>query len=127
MKILTYSIAGQLIIKLKGELEHRSPKSRYIRTSRKEFIGQLTKIERRQARLRRIKARRTQKAAHTTQEEVATTPEVHHTIGASQNHPENITLFLQKYSGDPAIKVMQKFYREFRHINKAPHLPGFCA
>ena len=38
-----------------GELEHRSPKSRYACTDRKSFIKQLTVIERRQARIRRIR------------------------------------------------------------------------
>jgi hypothetical protein len=42
----------QLIFYLKGELEHRSPKARYTRTSRKGFIKQMTQIERRQARIR---------------------------------------------------------------------------
>ena len=41
----------------------------------------------------------------TAQEEVPNKPDVHHIIGKSQNHPENISLFLQKYTGDPAIKV----------------------
>ncbi len=37
------------------ELEHRSPKSRYLRTSRKGFETQLGSIERRLARIRRIR------------------------------------------------------------------------
>ncbi len=37
------------------ELEHRSPKSRYRRTSHKQFEKQLGHIERRQARIRRIR------------------------------------------------------------------------
>ena len=40
---------------VQSELEHRIPKSRYKRTSRKKFIKQLTEIEWRQARLRRIR------------------------------------------------------------------------
>jgi hypothetical protein len=87
-----------------GELEHRSPKARYTRTSRKHFIKQLTQIERRQARLRRIRARH-HEAGKPANEAVATAPEAHHIIGKSQNYPQNIPLFLQKYAGDPAIKV----------------------
>ncbi|KJA26033.1 hypothetical protein HYPSUDRAFT_105527, partial [Hypholoma sublateritium FD-334 SS-4] len=34
------------------ELEHRSPKSQYLRTSRKDFESQISRIERRQARIR---------------------------------------------------------------------------
>ena len=37
------------------ELEHRSPKSRYRRTNRKDFEKQLGDIERRQAHIRRIR------------------------------------------------------------------------
>jgi hypothetical protein len=91
-----------------GELEHRSPKSRYTRTSRKHFIKQLTQIERRQARIRRIRARH-QQAGTPAREEVAFTAEAHHVIGKSQNYPENIPNFLQKYAGDPAVKVNQSF------------------
>jgi hypothetical protein len=87
-----------------GELEHRSPKARYKRTSRKSFAKQLTQIERRQARLRHLRARH-QKAGTPPREEVAATPDMHHVIGKSQNYPENIPLFLQKHAGDPAIKV----------------------
>jgi hypothetical protein len=87
-------------------LEHRSPKARYTRTSRKNFVKQLTQIERRQARLRRIRARH-QMTASAGSEEVATTPEAHHVIGKSQNNLVNIPLFLQEHAGDPAIKVKQ--------------------
>src|ERR1700733_13239137 len=89
-----------------GELEHRSPKSRYTRTSRKHFVRQLTQIERRQARIRRIRAHY-QQAGRPASEEVASTTEPHHVIGNSQNYPENIPNFLQKYAGDPAVKVNQ--------------------
>jgi hypothetical protein len=85
-------------------LEHRKPKSRYKRTSGKGFLKQMTKIERRQARLRRIRARY-QKAGKPVDETVTTSPEAHHVIGISQNFPENIPAFLQKNKGDPAIKV----------------------
>jgi hypothetical protein len=64
----------------------------------------MAKIERRQARLRRIRARY-QKAGRPLDENVATSPEAHHVIGISQNFPENIPTFLQKNRGDPAIKV----------------------
>src|ERR1700683_2723637 len=43
-----------------GELEHRLPKSRYTRTNRKCFMKQLTRIERRQARIRTIRAQQNQ-------------------------------------------------------------------
>ena len=90
-----------------GELEHRVPKSRYIRTSRKFFLGQLTKIERRQARIRRIRQKYNSDSGSSpaTSEDVPIVPETHHSIGKTQNLPENIPVFLQNYSNDPAVKV----------------------
>lgn len=38
-------------------------------------------------------------------EDVATTPEAHHHIGKSENHPEDIGAFLRIYGDDPATKV----------------------
>jgi hypothetical protein len=90
-------------------LEHRSPKARYTRTSRKQFIKQLTQIERRQARLRAIRARH-KKAGIPQCEEVEICPEAHHVIGVSQNYPVNIPLFLHKFAGDPAVKVKTVVY-----------------
>jgi hypothetical protein len=91
---------------VKGELEHRSPKARYTRTSRKHFIKQLTQIERRQARIRRIHEQHHKCGKpQNEQVQVASTPDVHHVIGKSQNHPKHITLFLRKHAGDPAVKV----------------------
>src|ERR1700749_20611 len=73
----------QLIFYLKGELEHRSPKARYTRTSHKGFIKQMTQIERRQARIRRIRAKH-QQTGNSSNEDVARSPEAHHIIGKSQ-------------------------------------------
>lgn len=84
-----------------GELEHRTSKARYLRTDRKAFVKQLTRMERRQTRLRRIK----QKLSTSTRvEDVATTPDAHHHIGLSENRYEHIGTFLRTNSGDPAIK-----------------------
>jgi len=69
--------------------------------SRKHFVKQLTRLERRQARIRAIRAQ----TGRPQNEETEVKPEVHHTIGVSQNHPVNVPLFLQKSAGDPAIKV----------------------
>jgi hypothetical protein len=38
-------------------------------------------------------------------EELEIKPEAHHVIGKSQNFLENIPLFLQKFTGDAAVKV----------------------
>jgi hypothetical protein len=89
---------------LQGELEHRSPKARFSRTDKKSFIKQMAQIERRQARLRRI---RRQLPTHMIKqrEPVVKSPEEHHHIGFSQNNHEHIGTFLQKHTGDPAIQV----------------------
>ena len=86
-------------------MEHRSPKARYTRTSRKGFIKQLTGIERRQARLCRIHARCKEKKRQIG-EEVAASPEAHHVIGKLQNVPVNIPRFLQNNVDDPVVKVL---------------------
>lgn len=64
----------------------------------------MTQIERRQARLRRIRAKYP-KSELKTNEDIAVSPEAHHIIGKSQNFPEDITMFLQKNKSDPAVKV----------------------
>ena len=91
---------------MQGELEHRSPKSRYARTDRKSFVKQLTIIERRQARIRRIRAmNKLQGRLIDTCEATTINTEEHYFIGKSQNFPVNIPTFLRENQGDPAIKV----------------------
>jgi hypothetical protein len=87
-----------------AELEHRTPKSRYTRTSKKDFTKQLAQIERRQARIRRIRERLV-KTKMPTPESVARNPDEPYNIGKSQNLPVNISHFLQKHLDDPAVKV----------------------
>ena len=87
-----------------GELEHRISKSRYKRTDRKAFIKQLARIERRQARIRRIRARH----SDSVHEQVDSTPEKHHHIAKSQNDNVHIGTFLRKNVGDPAVQVQIK-------------------
>ena len=73
-----------------------------MRTSHKEFVPQLAAIERRQARIRRIRTR--QEISNTT-DPTPDVPEQHHVIGKSQNFPEEINSFLLKNSHNPAAKV----------------------
>jgi len=93
-----------LTVTRQSELEHRTPKRRYIRTSRKGFTKQLTHIERRQACIRRLREEMASTGSLTT-ETVASTHNTHHNIGKSQNYPVAIGEFLQKYADDPAVKV----------------------
>ena len=89
---------------LQGELEHRTPKMRYKRTDRKQFVKQLAQIERREARIHRLRMH--QSGDHPTGEEECTvSPDVHHTIGQTENFPEHAGLFVQRHSGDPAVEV----------------------
>jgi hypothetical protein len=97
-------ICAHICFPQQGELEHRSAKSRYTRTSRKGFLRQLAQIERRQARIRRIREKH-QAGDRPVNQFNPGSPNEHHNIGNSQNQPENIPLFLRKHSGDPAIAV----------------------
>jgi hypothetical protein len=89
---------------VQGELEHRTSKSRYKRTDKKIFVRQLAQIERREARLRCIRAKLYQ-GGDARAEAVTNTLREHHHIGSSRNLYEHIGTFLRKHSGDPAIKV----------------------
>ncbi|KJA26291.1 hypothetical protein HYPSUDRAFT_133110, partial [Hypholoma sublateritium FD-334 SS-4] len=75
------------------ELEHRSPKSRYLRTSRKDFESQLSRIERRQARIR------------------PELPGLDYHIGKTQNHALDIGS-LARESGSLATKDFAKRLKE---------------
>ena len=92
---------------IKGELEHRTPKSRYTRTSWKHFIKQLTKIERRQTRIRRIRERLKSGSSSGPPlcEDVPVSLESHHVIGRTQNLPVDLGVFVRDYIDDPAVKV----------------------
>jgi hypothetical protein len=92
-----------LTVLQQGELEHRTPKMRYKRTDRKQFVKQLARMERREARIHRMRPQ--EPASQCDDEECAATPEAHHTIGKTENFPEHLGLFIQKHLGDPAIEV----------------------
>ena len=93
-----------LLISDQGELEHRTAKSRYTRTSRKAFTKQLAQIERRQVRIRRVQDHLSRTGELAT-ENVLCDSDVHHNIGSSQNHPLVFSQFLIKHAGDPTIAV----------------------
>ncbi|KAF9473559.1 hypothetical protein BDN70DRAFT_761574, partial [Pholiota conissans] len=75
------------------ELEHRSPKSHYRRTSRKMFEKQLSQIERRQTRIRRIRQRLNNSGKMRFTLSLEKGPEssacAYH-IGKTQNHPVDL-------------------------------------
>lgn len=81
-----------------GELAHRLPKSWYGRTDRRDFKGQMTQIERRQARLSQIctalepsdsKAQAKGNSGHRHD----FFPDRRYSLGASQGEPLSLSLF----------------------------------
>ncbi|EDR01180.1 uncharacterized protein LACBIDRAFT_312455 [Laccaria bicolor S238N-H82] len=89
-----------------GELEHRTPKARYRRTDKKLFIKQLTQIERRQTRLRRLRRNYfpTSPLSHSNKERLNGSAKDHHHIGKSEALYEDIGSFLRTRDDDPATK-----------------------
>ena len=76
---------------------------RFTCTSRKEYIRQLARIERRQARIRRI--REASKAATIPPETIPNIPNERYNIGKSQHLPIDLHNFVRKNIDDPAITV----------------------
>jgi hypothetical protein len=70
----------------------------------------MTRLERRQTRLGHIREKLGLgiiQAIPVTDDEVASTPDLHHHIAKSQNTPVHIGTYLQRYPKDPAIKISQ--------------------
>ncbi|KAI0064190.1 hypothetical protein BV25DRAFT_1800682 [Artomyces pyxidatus] len=86
-----------------AKLEHHTSKVRYKRTSRREFVRDMARIERRQHKIRQIRAR-TCSATDRTVEDTPSASHEHYNVGVSENYPVNITLFQQENSRDPAVK-----------------------
>ena len=90
---------------MQGELEHCTPKARYKRTNKKDFVSQLARIEHREARLCRIQGKLSDAGQLQDEETVTTDPQIHHHIGQSQNNYHHIGTFLYNNATDPAVKV----------------------
>lgn len=90
LRILTHS---------QGEREHLRPKGSFLRTSGKNYTKQLTQIERRETRIRQLSYK------HGKQESVSKDLKQRYHIGETEKCPVVLPLFLQRNSGDPAIKV----------------------
>ena len=112
------------------ELEHRSPKSRYLRTNRKNFEKQMGNIERRQSRIRKIRQKldnsnrnhevssdektsklvssdeKKPKSASSDDKKPKSGASDYH-IGKTQNRPLNLRVFADERCYDPAAKVCQ--------------------
>ena len=68
------------------------------------FIKQLTQIERRQIRLRRLK-RKYSLPSNSTTDKVEKSATEHYNIGKCESLYEDIGTFLRLHVGDPAVKV----------------------
>ena len=89
-----------------GELEHRMAKGCYPHTDEREFIKQMTHIERWETRIRCIHTQTfTEHSNYTSYEAAMPTPEVHAHIGTSKAFPEHVGCFVMGHSGDPAVNV----------------------
>lgn len=68
----------------------------------------MARIERRQTRIRRIRAHNIHVKdieAMADGNSSATTPSSHYSVGKTENFPEHIGQFVQRNAGDPAIQV----------------------
>ncbi|KAG2091348.1 uncharacterized protein F5147DRAFT_524310, partial [Suillus discolor] len=108
-----------------GELEHRSPKTRYCRTDRNTFVKQLTQIEHRQTHIRCIRDRIVPRP-HLEIAEIARRPHVHHHISLTQKFPVHIGSYLCDHAGDPAITnfVLKLKDHILHRFNQSRDLPG---
>ncbi|KAF7975060.1 hypothetical protein HWV62_10563 [Athelia sp. TMB] len=90
------------------ELEHKRPKKRYTRTSRKYVASQLAALERRANRIRRIKEKLYGVKQTADDERMAARLDIHHFMGKTENDYINIGKFISNNSGDPAINGFYK-------------------
>lgn len=93
------------------ELEHRSPKSRYLRMSRKNFEKQLGNIERRQARIRRIRHKLNENDnVREIREKQPDSSNTSYHIGKTQNFAVDLASIAVKGSTEFSMKVLYYHY-----------------
>ncbi|KAG2088019.1 uncharacterized protein F5147DRAFT_781150 [Suillus discolor] len=102
-----------------GELEHRTPKGRYRHTDKRAFVHQLTQIERREARLHRIKQKQPQRGPRIEAHKMASDPQLHHHIGQGKKMYDDLGQYLHDHAGDPAMKEFLPRLKDhiFNHLN----------
>ncbi|KAJ3524924.1 hypothetical protein NMY22_g10792 [Coprinellus aureogranulatus] len=88
---------------------HRYPKRHYKRTSKKNVSRQLSRIQMRQARLRKLRKQLLPDPSEGYVDEEAS--QLPYFIGASQNNPVNLPAFIQAKRNDPAAR---DFYPKLR-------------
>ena len=99
--------------KHQSELEHRTSKARYTRTTGRLIPRELSKIERRERRIRMIREKMHRSVLQTDLEEIVNDPRAQYNMGKTQNSPVHVPTFLQKNDGDPAVKVSGPCFLSF--------------
>ncbi|KAF8835367.1 hypothetical protein BDN67DRAFT_1040256 [Paxillus ammoniavirescens] len=105
-----------------GEQEHRTSKSCFTRTSRKKYITQLASIERRQSQIQHIRSNQTN--ANHSLDAPSKDPEQHHSIGVSQDYPEELKDFVKHSSDSLSVegftsKLEEHLLPRIQEIHKA--------
>jgi hypothetical protein len=95
-----------------GELEHRTSKARFSRTSGRSIPLQLSRMERRQRHIRAIREKLHRPLSQTgpDAEDAVNNPQMRYNIGKTQNAPVHVPTFLQKNAGDPATKASDSMF-----------------
>lgn len=88
---------------LQPELIHRYPKSHYKRTSKRNISRQLSRIQMRQARIRKLKKQLLLDPDEEYRDEDAC--KLPYFIGKSQNCAIDLSAFHSSHRNDPAVKV----------------------
>lgn len=88
---------------------HKYPKAHYKRTSRKNVSRQLSRIQIRQARIRKLRKQLLPEPDEGYQDDDAHS--LPYFIGKSQNHPVNIPQFVRSNRDDPAAKASTSLCR----------------
>ncbi|KAG6905478.1 hypothetical protein DXG01_002467 [Tephrocybe rancida] len=93
-----------------GELEHKTVKARYPRTNKQNFVPQMARHERRNARIHRIRQRGLHNNLYGRVPDGEDNagpilPELHHVIGKTENSPVNLVDFVNDHVRDPSTEV----------------------
>ncbi|KAI0058498.1 hypothetical protein BV25DRAFT_1810603 [Artomyces pyxidatus] len=86
------------------ELEHKTSKMRYLRTSHRTIPLQLSQIETRERRIRRIRETVNRRRSIPEQPDVVDDLQARYSTGKTQNHPIHVPSFLFARAGDPAVE-----------------------
>ena len=88
---------------LQSKQFHRFPKARYQSTNKKQTPYQLSRIQMRQARIKRLRRQLSpapEEGVSETEQDTAA-----YSIGKSQNNPVSMSYFLRVNANDPALTV----------------------